>query len=80
MALLDERLILPVEKAAAECVAASLSRHRPSGFIDTIFYSLSVGKFKDNGLIGQLAANDAKVSCDTLVQLFFLFSSGLIGR
>jgi hypothetical protein len=37
------------------------------------------GKLTDNGLIGQLAANDTKVSRNTFVQLFFLFSSGLIG-
>jgi hypothetical protein len=34
------------------------------------------GKLTGNGLIGQLVASDTKVSCDTLVQLFFLFSSG----
>jgi len=32
-----------------------------------------------NGLIGQLVANDTKVSLDTLVQLFCHSSSGLIG-
>jgi len=42
------------------------------------FYSLSVGKFTDNGLIGQLVANDAKVSHNTFVQLFSRFSSGLM--
>ena len=33
----------------------------------------------DNGLIGQLVANDTKVSRDTLIQLFCLSSSGLVG-
>ena len=37
------------------------------------------GKLTDNGLIGQLVANDTKVSRDTLIQLFCLSSSGLIG-
>jgi hypothetical protein len=37
------------------------------------------GKLTDNGLIGQVVANDTKVSRDTLVQLFCLSSSGLIG-
>ena len=36
-------------------------------------------KLTDNGLIGQLVANDTKVSRDTLIQLFCLSSSGLIG-
>jgi hypothetical protein len=37
------------------------------------------GKLTDNGFIGQLVAKNAKVSGDTLVQLFCLFLSGLIG-
>ena len=37
------------------------------------------GKLTDNGLIGQMPANATKVSSDTLVQLFCLSSSGLIG-
>jgi catechol 2,3-dioxygenase-like lactoylglutathione lyase family enzyme len=36
------------------------------------------GKLTDHGLIGQLVANDTKVSLDTLVLLFCLSSSGLI--
>ena len=40
---------------------------------------LMPGKLTDNGLIGQLVANDTKVSRNTLVQLFCLSSSGLIG-
>jgi len=39
----------------------------------------AVGKLTHNGLNGQLVANDSKTSCDTLVQLFCLSSSGLIG-
>ena len=35
-------------------------------------------KLTDNGLIGQLVANNTKVSRDTLVQLFCFSSSGLI--
>ena len=37
------------------------------------------GQLTDSGLIGQLVANETKVSRDTLVQLFCLSSSGLIG-
>jgi hypothetical protein len=40
---------------------------------------LPPAKLTDNGLIGQLVANDTKVSRDTLVQLFYLSWSGLIG-
>jgi hypothetical protein len=37
------------------------------------------GDLTIHGLIGQLVANDTKVSRDTLIQLFCLSSSGLIG-
>jgi len=37
------------------------------------------GKLTGDGLVGLLVANDTKVSRNTLVQLFFLSSSGLIG-
>jgi catechol 2,3-dioxygenase-like lactoylglutathione lyase family enzyme len=60
-------------------VAASLSRGQPSGFTNTDFYVLSPGKLTNDGLIGQPVANETNVSSDTFVQLFFLFSSGLIG-
>jgi hypothetical protein len=36
VALLDERLILPVEKAAVEARGDQPSRRRQSGFINTI--------------------------------------------
>jgi hypothetical protein len=37
------------------------------------------GDLAIHGLIGQLVANDTKVSRDTLIQLFCLSSAGLIG-
>ena len=80
MALPDERLILPVEKAAVEVRGGPPSRDdvpRASQIAD--FYSLSAGKLTDNGPTGQLVANDPKVSRDAVVRLFCLSWSGLIG-
>ena len=79
MALLDERLILPVEKAAVEVRGGQPLATTAFGLHKYDFYSLSVGKVTDHGLIARLVANDTKVSRDTLVQLFCLFLSGLIG-
>jgi len=80
VAVLDERLILPVEKAAVEVRGGQPLATTALGLRECDFYSLSVAKFTDNGLMGGLVANDTKVSSDTLVQLFFLSSSGLICR
>ena len=61
MALLDERLILPMEKAAVEVrggqplATTALRLHKYD------FCSLPVGKLTDNGLIGQLVSTDAEV-------------------
>jgi hypothetical protein len=67
VALLDERLIRLVEKAAVEVRGGQPFATTALGLHKYDFYSLSVGKFTDNGLIGRLVANDTKVLCDTLV-------------
>jgi hypothetical protein len=74
VALLDERLILPVEKTAVEVRGGQPFRDDGPRLHRYDFYSLAVGKLTDNGLIGQLVAYNTKVSRDTFVQLFFLFS------
>jgi hypothetical protein len=71
--LLDERLILPVEKAAVEARGGKPPATTALGLHKYDFYSLSVGKLTDDDLIGKLVPNDTKVSRDTLVQLFCLF-------
>ena len=79
MALLVEKLILPVEKTAVEVRGGQPLATMALGLHKYDFYSLSVGRLTDNGLIGQLVANHTKVSRNTFVQLFCLFSPGIIG-
>ncbi len=67
MALLDERLILPVEKAAVEGCGGQPLATAARGLHKYDFHSLSVGKLTDDGLIRQLVANGAEVSCNTFV-------------
>jgi len=67
VALLDERLILPVEKAAVEVRGGQPLATTALGLHKYDFYSVSVGKVTDDGLIGRLVANDAKVSRNTFL-------------
>jgi hypothetical protein len=53
VALLDERLILPVEKAAVEVRGGQPLATTALGLYKYDFYSLSVGKVTDHGLVGQ---------------------------
>jgi hypothetical protein len=54
-----------VEKAAVEVRGGQPLATTALGLHKYDFYSLSVGKFTDNGLIEELVANNTKVSCNT---------------
>jgi hypothetical protein len=79
VALLDGRLILPVETIAGEVcrgqplATTALALHKYD------FYSLSVGKLTNNGLIGQLVSTEAEVHTIRWSNCFAFPRPALIG-